>query len=257
MLYVRFLSVLFMCSVLDNLVFKNEDKGKNNYGVCMRRLILFSIPTKQVKQAIVPLMFPEAIQHKVFAYMPSEGVSRNKKYESFTNEWRAIAQQYEAQFLLIDNAKEDAVEERAKLSNANILLITGGNPCILLRNLHKSGMNNDIIELAHKEQCILAGYSAGAMIFSPTIEMAARDDNIGVGLTNLDAFNFVDYEIFPHYSEETKQTLEKYSQVTQHVVKPLRDDEYIVVEDFSKDAFASMIGIVEGPTEADYNDIYR
>lgn len=223
----------------------------------MRRLILFSLPLEQVEQAIVPLMFPKEITHKVFAYMPSEGVLRNEKYESFTDEWQATAHQYEAQFLLIDNAKEDATEERAKLSSANILLITGGNPYILLRNLRKSGMDSIIVDLAHKEQCVLAGYSAGAMIFSPTIQMAAGNDNSGVGLTNFDGFNFVSYEIFPHYSEETKQPFEQYTRVAQHIVKPIRDDEYIVFEDFLRDAFASMIGMFEGPAEADHNDIYR
>ena len=223
----------------------------------MRRLILFSLLTEQVKQAIMPLMFPKEFEQKVFAYMPSEGVLRNKKYESFTHEWQALAYQYEAQFLLIDNAKEDATEEITKLSSANILLITGGNPCILLRNLRKSGMNKVIVNLAHKEQCVLAGYSAGAMIFSPTIQMAAEDDNIGVGLTNFDAFNFVNYEIFPHYSEETQATFEQYKQVAQHIVKPLRDNEYVLVEDFQRDAFTSMIGMFEGPKEANHDDIYR
>ena len=223
----------------------------------MGRLILFSLPTEQVKQAIVPLMFPKEIMRKVFAYMPSEGVLRNKKYESFMYEWQSIAHQHNAQFLLIDNAKEDTAEECVKLSRANILLITGGNPCILSRNLRKSGMDSIIIDIARKERYVLAGYSAGAMIFSPTIQMAAGDDNTEAGLTNFDAFNFVNYEIFPHYSEETKQLFEQYSKATQHAVKPLRDDEYIVVEDFLKDAFAGMIGMFEGPTEVDHNDIYR
>ena len=223
----------------------------------MKSLILFSLPTEQVKQAIVPLMFPQEISHKVFAYMPSEGILSNKKYEPFMHEWQAIAHQHGAQFLLIDNAKEDTTEERAKLSSANILLITGGNPCILLQNLRKSGMDDTIVNIARKEQCVLAGYSAGAIIFSPTIQMAAGDDNTEVGLTNFDAFNFVNYEIFPHYSEETKQTFEQYSKVTKHVVKPLRDDEYIVVDDFLKDAFAGMIGMFKGPAEADHDDIYR
>ncbi len=223
----------------------------------MRRLILFSLPTDQVKQAIMPLMFPKEFEQKVFAYMPSEGVLRSKKYESFTHEWQALAHQHEAQFLLIDNAKEDVAEEITKLNSANILLITGGNPCILLRNLRKSGMDKVIVDLAHKEQCVLAGYSAGAMIFSPTIQMASGNDNIGIGLTNFDAMNFVDYEIFPHYSEETMPMLEQYRQVAQNLVKPIRDDEYIVVEDFPRDAFAGMIGMFEGPVDADHDDIYR
>ncbi len=191
----------------------------------MKRLILFSLPTEQIKQKIIPLMFPQEIQHKVFAYMPSEGVERNKKYESFTHEWQAIASQYDAQFLLINNAAEDAAEERAKLSSANILLITGGNPCILLGNLRKSGMDKVVAALSTKDDCVLAGYSAGAMIFTPTVQMCAGEDNRNTQLTNFDALNFVEYEIFPHYSEETKVEFERYRQKTSYIV----NDEYIVV----------------------------
>lgn len=225
----------------------------------MKRLILFSLPTEQIKQNIVPLMFPKEIQHKVFAYMPSEGVERNKKYESFTLEWQAIASQHDAQFLLVDNAAEDAAEERAKLSSANVLLITGGNPCILLSNLRKSGMDKIIVELANKDSYVLAGYSAGAMIFTPTVQMCAGNDNSDTQLTNFDALNFVDYEAFPHYSEQRKAEFERYKQKTSYAVKPIANDEYIVVEPFREiqSPFADLIGMFDGPFEADHDDIYR
>ena len=225
----------------------------------MKRLILFSLLTEQIKQKIVPLTFPKEIQHKVFAYMPSEGVERNRKYESFTHEWQVIASQHDAQFLLIDNATEDVAEERAKLSSANVLLITGGNPCILLSNLRKSGMDKVIAALSTKDDCVLAGYSAGAMIFTPTVQMCAGEDNRNTQLTNFDALNFVDYEIFPHYSEQSKAEFEQYKQKTLYIVKPIADDEYIVVEPFGKlqSPFDELIRMFEGPEEANHDDIYR
>ena len=68
------------------------------------------------------------------------------------------------------------------------------------------------------------------MIFFPTVQMGSGEDNIGIGLTNFDAVNFVEYEIFRHYSKDTQATLDQYRQVTPYVVKSLTDDEYIVVE---------------------------
>src|SRR5258708_1385652 len=159
--------------------------------IAMKRLILFSLPTEPIKQAIMPLLFPDEIQQKVFAYMPCEGVLMGEKYAAFTKEWEGLAQKHHAEFVLIDNASSNAAEEQTKLSRANILLITGGNSCVLLRNLRKSGLDQAIMDLTQKEYSVLAGYSAGAMIFTPSIELAAFDsrDNDEAGLTDFHALH--------------------------------------------------------------------
>ena len=198
----------------------------------MKHLILFSNTTEVAMKQIVPLLFPQDMLHKVFAYMPSDGGLRGERYERFTNSWRMLAGQHNAEFLYVDNSLLDVQEEIEKLRWANILLITGGNSLVLLRNLRRSGLDQAIIEMAKRERTILAGFSAGAMIFTPTVQLAMfdlwRDDNSDAQLTNFDALCFVDYEVFPHYSEEMKPIFEQYVRTTPNVVKTIRDDEYIV-----------------------------
>jgi peptidase E len=136
----------------------------------MKRLLMFSSPTETVKRQILPLLFPQEIQQEVFAFMPSEGLQGNEKYVVMSSEWQSLAEQHHAEFVLIDNASERIEEERAKLRRANIVFITGGNTCVLLSNLRRSGLDQDIVELTRRNEYVLAGYSAGAMILTPTIE---------------------------------------------------------------------------------------
>jgi peptidase E len=201
----------------------------------MKRLLLFSHVLEGVLQNVLPLIFPENLHPKVFACMPCDGsLIKGRRQELIVSSWSAIAQQYQAQFVLIDNTSEAREEERNKLLQANILLITGGNVCALLRNLRSSGLDQAIHEFAQKEQYILAGYSAGAMIMTPTIKLAAVDplvdENKDVGLTDFAALHLVDFEILPHYEESRKSFLEHYQALTPYAVKTLRDDEYLVIE---------------------------
>jgi peptidase E len=201
----------------------------------MKRLLLFSHVLESVLQNVLPLLFPENLPSKIFACMPGDGsLIRGRRYELFVSSWSAIAQQYQAKFAFIDNTGEARREEREKLLQANILLITGGNVCALLRNLRSSGLDQAILEFAQKEHYVLAGYSAGAMIMTPTIELAAVDplvhENKDVGLTDFSALHLVDFEILPHYDETRKSFLEQYQALTPYTVKTLRDDEYLVIE---------------------------
>jgi len=198
----------------------------------MKRLILFSFPTEPVKHQIVPLLFPDEIPQKVFAYMPAEGIVRAERYATFTTEWQTLAQQHQAEFVLIDNASANAGEERAKLQRANILFITGGNSCVLLRNLRRSGLDQVIVDLTQQEHWVLAGFSAGAMIFTPSVELEAFDSrgNDAAGLTDFRALHFVDFEIAPHYTEAFKAILEAYQSTRPYEVRPVTDAEYIVID---------------------------
>ena len=201
----------------------------------MKRLILFSHVLESVLQDVLPLIFPETFQPKIFACMPCDGsLMKGRRYELFVSSWSAIAKQQQAEFIFINNAEDGGPEERDKLLRATILLITGGNVCALLRNLRRSGLDQAILDFAQKEQYIIAGYSAGAMILTPTVQLAAVDplsnENRGVGLTDFVALGLVDFEIFPHYEETRNAFLEQYQSLTTYPVKKIRDDEYLLIE---------------------------
>lgn len=200
----------------------------------MRCLILFSMPSETVFQHLFPSLFPPDLPHKVLACMPSDGALTGRRYELFRESWQSIASAHNAEFLYIDNSVLDATEEQRKLSRANILMITGGNCCVLLRNLRRSGLDKAVLAFARKDPSIIAGYSAGAMVCTPSVALAAsgpgENENLGVGLTNFEALRLVDYEILPHYTDDMRAFYESYAKAAAHPVRPLRDDEFIILE---------------------------
>lgn len=210
------------------------ERNKQQVFSNMKRIILFSRPEEAVKQKIMPLLFPDEISKKVFAFMPSEGLRGDQHYVEMAAEWKALAEQQGAEFVLVDNSAEDVVEQQARLRRANILFITGGNTCLLLHNLRRSGLDRAIIEFTQKEQYVLAGYSAGAMILTPGIEYETiafdRDANKEVGLRDFQGLHLVEYEIAPHYIDEDKEILAAYRQTRPYEVKALTDDEFLVIE---------------------------
>jgi peptidase E len=202
----------------------------------MKRIVLFSYLLDALRPTLLPLIFPADLAGKVFAYMPSDGSLKGGRYQRFHEIWQELAEENGAEFVPIDNSLVDAEAEgeREKLRGANILMITGGNTCVLLRNLRRSGLDQEILALANKDQYVLAGFSAGAMIFTPTIQLSTfgpyEEDNKEVGLTDFTALNLVDYEVFPHYAEDTQETFEAYRKIATHPVKPLGDAEFLVIE---------------------------
>jgi len=143
--------------------------------------------------------------------MPSDGANCPQKY---IDEWKRYAQEYKTEFRYIDNSKEKSTEEVKKLHGSNILVITGGNTFKLLDNLRKSGLDNAIKKLASKEEFVLAGFSAGALVLTPTIKVC----------------NLPNFEVFPHYEEtQHKSDLNKYRTTTKNEVKKITNDDYLVI----------------------------
>lgn len=196
----------------------------------MRRIVLFSTPTPNNLDKILNLVFPKEITNKVFAYMPSDGANCPQKY---VDEWEKYAEQHGAEFRYIDNSKENTGEEASKLTGSNILIITGGNTFKLLYNLRKSGLDKTIREFAQKDEFVLAGFSAGALVLTPTIEVCnlPNYDKNEVGLKDLDGLKIVNFEVFPHYSEQDhKDSLNKYRAQSRNEIKEITNENYLVID---------------------------
>lgn len=194
----------------------------------MKKIIVFSQATEKNRQQILDLIFPQEIKNKILAYMPSDGANCPQKY---IDEWKAYTKDFNAEFNLINNST-DSPEEKEKLNRANILVITGGNTFTLLRNLKKSGLDKSIKEFVQKQEFVLAGFSAGAIVLTPTInicKLPGFDENL-VELNDLISLNLVDFEVFPHYSDDKKEMLEEYKRTTKNEVKTIANDELIVLD---------------------------
>ncbi len=195
----------------------------------MKRILLFSTLTEGNRKAILNQLFPAVLQNKVFSYIPSNGV---KGSEPYIEQWQIIAQYYNAEFNVIDNSVNDAEEQR-KLLHSNIVLLSGGNTFGLLQNLRSSGLDKFIEEFVEKSEFVLAGFSAGALVLTPTIEICSLpdfDENL-VGLKDLAGLGIVDFEVFPHYIEQLQKTaLESYRKTTTNNVREITDEDYITLE---------------------------
>ena len=197
-----------------------------------KRLILFSLPTPTVWNQLERVIFPDYIPERVFAYMPSEGDAREINAQ-FAPMWEDFAKKFQAKLVIIDNSKRDreAQIEIEKLKSATVLLITGGNTFKLLNHLRKSGLDKAIVEFWKKDKIVLAGFSAGAIVVSPSIKTAAiyGDENTP-GLTDISGLGIIDFEVWPHYEINQAQKLADYKSTCSHEVTIIGNDDVIVID---------------------------
>ena len=193
----------------------------------MKKVILFSTLTEVNTNKITSLLFPEAMKDKSLAFMPSDGIINCK--QEYIDQWQSIAHRFNAGFAVIDNLSENTDEEILKLQSSNILVISGGNTFKLLGNLRTSGLDKAVLEFTRKDTFVLSGYSAGALVLTPSIEVCnlPKYDSDAAGITDLTGLQIVDFEIFPHYAPEDEKVFQEYSKKTNLPVKAIADDGFV------------------------------
>jgi len=197
------------------------------------RLVLFSQPSPEVFEKLKTALFPRYLTERVFAYMPSEGdgVEANTKY---TPIWQEFAESNWAKFVFIDNSKrgEEAEIEKQKLLASNILIITGGNTFKLLNHLRRSGLSETIKEFWQKGGVVLSGFSAGAIVLSPSIKTAKSGigDANELGITDLTGLNIVDFEVWPHFEPAQEAEVAEYKVKSHKKLKTIGDEEVVVID---------------------------
>lgn len=195
----------------------------------MKRITLFSALTDSNEKTILNQILPAELIDKTIAYMPSEGIESAQEY---IKQWGAIAQEHDAKFSVINN-RTLAKEEQNKLLASNVLVISGGNTFNLLHNLIESGLDTSIRQFLNKPNFVLAGFSAGAIVLTPSIKICNLpdfDENL-VGLKDLDSLGIVDFEVFPHYKKDIhEKILQDYRKVTDNYVCEITDEDYISID---------------------------
>jgi len=205
----------------------------------MKRIVLFSTPYNNENfHDILNLIFPHSMKNKLPLFMPSQGISNT--LQKYFDDWEGYAEEFNTNLEYIDNSVIDDASEKEKLRNSNILIISGGDPFQLLYNLRKSGLGTAITQFAKKEEFIIAGYSAGAYVLTPTLEVPILfNDNYPGGkkyktldkIKDFTGLGIVDFEIFAHYSEvHHKKILDHYVESRGNNVKTIADNEFLVVD---------------------------
>ncbi len=121
--------------------------------------------------------------------------------------------------------------------SSDVVYLSGGNTFHYLMHLRRSGLFPVLRRFANRGG-VLAGLSAGALLATPNIGLAAypafdRDDNeVGLPESRWGALDLVDFEFFPHYkkSRRYREALESYSKRSRFPLYACSDGSGIVVE---------------------------
>lgn len=94
-----------------------------------------------------------------------------------------------------------------EVMRSDVIHLSGGNTFYFLNSLRKSKLLKELRTFVEKGG-ILTGLSAGAILMTENIEMAAnpqfdRDENF-VNISNLSALNLVDFAFFPHFKNSPR-----------------------------------------------------
>ena len=134
--------------------------------------------------------------------------------------------------LNVDNSPSKS--EIKKAFQSDIVYLAGGNTFYYLKHLRESGVLAEIKKFAQKGG-VLAGLSAGGLIMSPTIALAADEglgpDDNDVGMKNFKSLGLFKFEFSPHFDgdpHEIKAHL-SYSKKTRYPIYAVEDGSGVVI----------------------------
>ncbi|MGC1176436.1 MAG: Type 1 glutamine amidotransferase-like domain-containing protein, partial [Candidatus Saccharimonadales bacterium] len=110
-----------------------------------------------------------------------------------------------AEELDLRNYFDNNQEIAATLLNYDLVWVVGGNSFLLLRAMKQSGFDKVIVPLVENDTIVYAGFSAGAVVATPTlrgIELVDDKDTVPEGYSNevvWTGLNLVGKSIAPHY----------------------------------------------------------
>lgn len=123
-----------------------------------------------------------------------------------------------------------------EVMRSDAIHMAGGNTFYFLNSLRKAKLLPEMRKFAEKGG-VLTGLSAGAIMMTENIEMAAypefdRDEN-AVGLKNLSSLGLVDFAFFPHFKNSARYdaAFKRYSRTKKKVIYACPDGSGIVVND--------------------------
>ena len=112
--------------------------------------------------------------------------------------------------------------------------LAGGNTFYFLNSLRKAKLFPQLRKFVEKGG-VLTGLSAGAIMMTENVDMAAypdfdRDENT-VNITNLSALGLVDFAFFPHFKNSARYDVvfKKYSRIKKKVIYACPDGSGIVI----------------------------
>lgn len=185
---------------------------------------------QQLDKAFIELL---GKKNPVVTFIPSSSYLSEQEFKSFVRHYSKYRINRFIHFP-IDVAFDKTIFTEVMRSDA--IHLAGGNTFYFLNYLRKAKLLPQLKAFVEKGG-VLTGLSAGAIMMTENIEMAAypefdRDENL-VNLKNLSALNLVDFLFFPHFRNSARYDVvfKKYTRSSSKIIYACPDGAGIVVRD--------------------------
>lgn len=197
-----------------------------------RKIVLYSggefKDNKPLNKRLIAL---SGVSKPTVTYIPSSSDYGRFEFVTFVECFQKLGVS-KFQYLPLDLPISEALLRDSLKSD--IVFLSGGNTFYFLKSLRSRGLI-DRLKAYSNEGGVLAGLSAGAILLTPRIELAGypsfdRDPNV-VGIKNLKSLGILDFEFFPHYSEDSRyrKALEAYSSSLSYPVYAAKDRSGLII----------------------------
>ncbi|MFL5784615.1 MAG: Type 1 glutamine amidotransferase-like domain-containing protein [Bacteriovoracaceae bacterium] len=173
-------------------------------------------------------------KNPVVAFIPSSSYLSEQEFKAFVRHYSRFKISRFIHFP-IDVPFDRIMFQEVMRSDA--IHLAGGNTFYFLNSLRKAKLLPELRKYVLEKNGVLTGLSAGAILMTENIEMAAypefdRDEN-NVNLKNLSALNLLNFAFFPHFKNSARYdaVFRKYSRTKKKVIYACPDGAGIVVAD--------------------------
>lgn len=119
-------------------------------------------------------------------------------YLSTIDDYEKISEGVEVDYFDLSNDFSD--ESLEEMLHYGTIYLSGGNTYIFMNDARKRSLYK-LLRKHLNNGGLLVGASAGAIMMTPTIDIADGFDENIFGLTDVKGFAFVDFEFHPHFEE--------------------------------------------------------
>jgi len=170
-------------------------------------------------------------QRPTVTFIPASHDDAAIEFEMFRNHFLEVGVG-DCQMLELDN--NFSLSEARAAINVDLIYLGGGNTFHFLRSMRRSGFF-DLLRYFARHGGVIAGQSAGSILMTPNISTASYpkfdcDDNYDK-VKDFDALHLVNFEFFPHYSDERdySKELKKQSKDLKYPIYAATDGSGIVI----------------------------
>jgi dipeptidase E len=194
----------------------------------MSKLVLLSDlrdNNSHLKSKIKKLIGPQPFK---LAYIPSQTDRERCYFEKARPDFSELGV---TEFFYFDVDEEFESSQLGEFRSCDGIFLSGGNTYQFLKSLKERDIVKYIKEMVYEGKPLI-GVSAGSMIMSKSIKIAAFQDENEVELNDLSGLGLVDFEFMPHWNREDHQldSLLKYSLLQDENIYTCHDGEGIVID---------------------------